>query len=84
MLTVERMIVLEHKHREFSWGGPLRLDNDPDGRLSGSDLSTSHGMAGRKVSAGGVNSDRVARQDRDVVALGWIQSDLAGKHGRLR
>src|ERR1700747_2235670 len=87
MLTVERMIILEDEHRNLGRWLILRFDNNVDprcGRCFGvapcaahvDQLSATHGMAGGKVSAGGVNAHGIARQNRDVVMLGWIQNNL--------
>src|SRR6267142_7152089 len=74
MLTVERMVVFEHKHRESRRWLVLRLDKHRYVGLPGSNLSAAHGMS---------RVHRIARKDRDVIMFGRIQNDLTGIHRRL-
>src|SRR5664279_1525228 len=68
------MGVLVDKRRNLRRWLELRLDNYIDRGLAGSDLRTTHGMAG---------IHRIARQHGDVVVLGGIQEDLTGIQGIL-
>ena len=114
-LPVERVVVLEHEHRDLGCGQRCLLQEDVDRRTRARagrhpDLRAAHGVAadrsrpaglpgarggecvraaGRRnverptvvVRATGAADDRidaVARQDRDEVALGRVEIDLAG------
>src|SRR6476661_9461949 len=61
------MVVLKYKHRDLCGLLILRLDNHFYAGLSGRNLSAAHGMAG---------IHRIARQNRNVVMLGRIQTNL--------
>ena len=75
MLTIERLVVLVYKYRDFSWFLVLRSDQNCNAGLPRGDLRAAHAMSW---------VDRITRQDRDVVMLSGIQSDLLGIQGRLR
>src|SRR5246500_1827696 len=87
MLAVERMIVFEHKHRDFGGWERHRFDNDIHsckctgagrrwrrGSAGSRDLSTAHGVT---------RIDRIPWQNRDVVSLARIQHNLAWQHSCL-
>src|SRR6267378_4711627 len=89
MLAVKRKIVLEHEYRQFCrWVG-RGLRKYRDSRLSEGDRSAAHAVAAvsrretvrRAPVSRAKRVGRVARQDRDVVALVRVQSNLLGIYG---
>src|SRR6267378_5755959 len=87
MLTVERMVVFEYKHRDLGRWLVLRLDKDRYvGESTGARCCWRNRRAGRRnlsAAHGMSRIHRITRQDRDVVMLGWIQNHLAGIQRRL-
>src|SRR6202007_2107836 len=86
MLTVERMIVFEHKHRDFGGWERHRFDNDIHsckrtaagrrwrrGSAGSRDLSTAHGVT---------RIDRIPWQKRVVSWIARIQQQLASFTGK--
>ena len=69
MLAIQRMVVLEYKHRYLRRWLLLRFYKNRHCRLPGSDLRAAHLMS---------RIHRVARQHRNVIVLGRIEVNLAG------